>query len=95
VIWPRIGCAIYGSSQIRMARLFARREKGISWTRTVLPINRQTKTQISEARRARANQVRRSAVVVLVVAKIAQSHLMALLAANPNQRVRVRARQVR
>jgi hypothetical protein len=60
-----------------MARLFARREKGISWTRTVLPINRQPITQIREARKARGNQVRRSAVVVLVVGKIAPSQLMA------------------
>jgi hypothetical protein len=56
--------------------LVARREKGISWTRTVLPINRQPITQISEARKARANQVRRSAAVVLAVEKIVQSHRM-------------------
>jgi len=91
VIWPRIGCAIYGSSQIRMARLFARREKGISWTRTVLPINRQPITQIREARKARANQVRRSAVVVLVVGKIALSQLMALPVLNQLQKARVLA----
>ena len=70
-----------------MARLFARREKGISWTRTVLPTNRQPITQISEARKARASQVRRSAVVVLVVGKIAQSHKMVMQVVNRRQRV--------
>ena len=74
-----------------MARLFARREKGISWTRTVLPINRQPITQIREARKARANQVRRSAVVVLVVGKIALSQLMALPVLNQLQKARVLA----
>jgi hypothetical protein len=71
-----------------MARLFARREKGISWTRTVLPINRQPITQISEARKARANQVRRNAAVVLAVGKIAQSHKMVMQVVNRRQRVR-------
>jgi hypothetical protein len=74
-----------------MARLFARREKGISWTRTVLPINRQPKTQIREARKARANQVRRSAVVVLVVGKIAPSQLMARQALNQLQKAQAHA----
>ena len=74
-----------------MARLFARREKGISWTRTVLPINRQPITQIREARKARANQVRRSAVVVLVVGKIALSQLMALPVLNQLQKARALA----
>jgi len=69
-----------------MARLFARREKGISWTRTVLPINRQPITQISEARKARANQVRRSVAVVLVVEKIAQSHKTLIQVVNKRQR---------
>ena len=78
-----------------MARLFARREKGISWTRTVLPIIRQTITQISEARKARANQVQRNAVGVLVAEKIAQSHQMVQPAVNLNQRVRARAQQAR
>jgi hypothetical protein len=78
-----------------MSRLFARREKGISGTRTVLPINRQTTTQISEARRARANQVRRSAVVVLGAVKIAQSHKMAPPVMSKHQKVRVRAQQAR
>jgi DNA-binding IclR family transcriptional regulator len=70
-----------------MARLFARREKGISWTRTVLPTNRQPITQINAARKARANQVRRNGVVVLVVGKIAQSHKMAMQVVNRPQRV--------
>jgi hypothetical protein len=74
-----------------MARLFARREKGISWTRTVLPINRQPKTQIREARKARANQVQRSAVVGLVVEKIALSQLMAQQVLNQLQKARVHA----
>ena len=78
-----------------MARLFARREKGISWTRTVLAIIRQTITQISEARKARANQVQRNAVGVLVAEKIAQSHQMVQPAVNLNQRVRARAQQAR
>jgi len=69
-----------------MARLFARREKGISWTRTVLPINRQPITQITEARKARANQVRRNVAVVLVVEKIAQSHKTLIQVVNKRQR---------
>jgi hypothetical protein len=78
-----------------MARLFARREKGISWTRTVLPTIRQQITQISEARKARANQVQRNAVVVLVVAKIAQSHQMVLMAQLKHQKVQAHVRQAR
>jgi hypothetical protein len=78
-----------------MARLFARREKGILWTRTVLPINRQPITQISEARKARANQVRRNAAVVLAVEKIAQSHQMVLMARLRRQKVRAHVRQAR
>jgi hypothetical protein len=74
-----------------MARLFARREKGISWTRTVLPINRQPITQSREARKARANQVQRSAVVGLVVEKIALSQLMAQQVLNQLQKARVHA----
>jgi hypothetical protein len=73
-----------------MARLFARREKGISWTRTVLPINRQPITQIREARKARANQVRRSAAVVLVVEKIVRSQRMVQWVEIKHPKVRAR-----
>ena len=66
--------------------LIARREKGISWTRTVLPINRQPITQITEARKARANQARRNVAVVLVVEKIAQSHKTLIQVVNKRQR---------
>lgn len=71
------------SSQIRMARLLARREKGILWIRTVLAINRQPITQID---RTRANQARKSVVVALGAEKIALSHLkVQQLATKHNQ----------
>jgi hypothetical protein len=78
-----------------MARLFARREKGISWTRTVLPINRQPITQINEARKVRANQVPKSVVAALVVGKIAQSHQMGQTVRLKHRRVQARVLQAR
>ena len=78
-----------------MARLFARREKGISWTRTVLPINRQPITQSRETRKARASQVQRSAVVVLVVGKIAPSQLMDLPVQKQLRKAQAHAPQAR
>jgi hypothetical protein len=60
-----------------MARPSARREKGISWIRTVLPTNRQPNIQTDRIHKTVDHQVQRNVVVGLAEAKIARRPLTA------------------
>ena len=79
----------YGSSQIRMARMNARREKGISWIRTVLATNRQPNILTNRTRKSMDPQAQRSDVVVPAVAKIAPSPQTARLLTLQSHKVPV------